>query len=69
LAALCGRIAHIVQRPALDISRVVFEKIAYFLSPNLFVVSAQVDPSKFLDKIYPAKTRRMGLQYYENCMI
>jgi len=69
LAALFGRIARIVQRPVLDISRVVFEKIAYFLTPHLFAVSAQVDPSQFLDKIYPAKTRRMGLQYNENCMI
>jgi len=31
--------------------------------------SLRENPSAFLDETYPAKTRRMGILYGENCII
>jgi len=39
-----------------------------FPTPPLIDAPARGIPSEFLDETYPAKTRRMGLLYGENCV-
>jgi len=42
--------------------------MAHFSTPPLFDLNSG-NPLKFVDEIYPAKTRGMGLPYGENSMI
>ena len=44
-------------------------KLLILHTPPLFDVPAGGNPLEFLDEIYPAKTRGMGLLYGENFII